>query len=316
MKDNPDKNITNDRHINLYFDYLRFEKLLSANTIESYSRDIHIYNQFLDSKKIGIFSVTYNDILDFLETLYVRFNESTISRILSALRSFYKFLLREGLIKSSPFSNIKNPKAQRKIVNLLEEEEIIKILESIPYSSMLELRDRAMFELLYSCGIRVGEIITLKLNDIDYEQKVIRFTGKGNKERIVPVGESAIDYIKKYIFASRNKLKKKIKTEKIFLNKSGSGISRQGVWKIIKKYSKLLGLDKNIYPHIFRHSYATHMIERGADLRVVQELLGHSSVSTTEVYTNLSKSHIKKTYFKFHPRNKKPSSPQTKSHLS
>ena len=301
---NLDKKDKSEKFILMYLEFLRFEKLLSENTIQSYTRDIYLYKKYLVSKKIDILSISYENVLNFLETIYLMYTETTVSRILSTIRSFYKFLLREKIISLNPFVKIKNPKLPRKMIRVLEEKEVIKILESIPYSSVLELRNRSMIELLYSCGLRVSEIVNLKLNDIDFDQGIIRFIGKGNKERILPMGQAALEFLKKYIFASRKKLKKNINTDHVFLNKNGKGISRQGFWKVLKQYSIKLNIDKNIYPHIFRHSYATHMLERGADLRVVQELLGHSSVSTTEIYTNISKRHIKDTYFKFHPRNK------------
>ncbi len=301
---NLDKKDKSEKFILMYLEFLRFEKILSTNTIKSYTRDIYLYKQFLISEKLDILTISYENVLGFLETIYFRYTESTVSRILSTLRSFYKFLVRENIIALNPFVKIKNPKLPKKMIKILEEKEVTRILEGIPYSSVLELRNRAMIEMLYSCGFRVSEIVNLKLNDIDYDQKIIRFIGKGNKERIVPIGQTALEFLKKYIFASRKKLKKNVKSDHVFLNKNGSGISRQGFWKVLKKYSSQLNIDKNIYPHIFRHSYATHMLERGADLRVVQELLGHSSVSTTEIYTNISKRHIKDTYFKFHPRGK------------
>lgn len=298
--------ISIDNHIKNFQDYLRFEKLLSKNTVESYSSDLDKFKVFIeDNLQINYLDVSYQQILLFLEYLYKNHKEASVSRILSTLRSFYKFLVREGAIEKNLFSQIRNPKMPRKLVEILDEEEVNKFLEAIPYSTKFELRDRAMFELLYSSGLRVSEIINLKLNDIDFNEDLIRFIGKGNKERIIPIGGSAKFFLRKYLRTSRYKIEREFKSDYVFLNKNGKKITRQGFWKILKKYAKRANLDKNLYPHIFRHSFATHMLERGADLRIVQELLGHSSISTTEIYTNITKKHIKETYFKYHPREKK-----------
>jgi integrase/recombinase XerD len=299
----------NENLINDFIDYLRFERRLSKNTIVSYQRDLEKYRFFLNRSKIKeILNVSNDQILYFLEFLYKTQNSSSVSRILSTLRTFYKYLVRDGKIQKNPFSSIKNPKLPKKILEILDEQEVKKFLESIPSSSNLELRDKAMFELLYSCGMRVSEIVDLKLSDIDFDEGLIRFIGKGNKERITPVGDTAKDCLEKYIRAARYNLERERKSENVFLNRNGQKITRQGFWKILKKYAGKVNASKNLYPHLFRHSYATHMLERGADLRIVQELLGHSSISTTEIYTNINKKHVKETYFKYHPRDKEKSS--------
>ncbi|MCL4378302.1 MAG: site-specific tyrosine recombinase XerD [Actinobacteria bacterium] len=295
-----------DRYITQFTDCLRFEKLLSANTIISYKRDLNKFRSFIKNNKItDVTKITSIEILNFLEVLHKNQSESSVSRILSSLRSFYKYLVRDGISDRNPFSQIKNPKLHEKILETIDENEMLRFLDKIPDSTSLEVRDKAMFELLYSCGIRVSEIVGLRLHDIDFEENLVRFTGKGNKERIAPIGETAKFYLKNYLDHARYNIEREFKTDYFFLNKNGKKLTRQGFWKILKKYVKQLGIDKNLYPHLFRHSYATHMLERGADLRIVQELLGHSSISTTEIYTNISKKHIKDTYFKYHPRNKK-----------
>jgi len=299
----------NEKLINDFIDCLRFERRLSKNTIVSYERDLEKYRFFLNRSKIKeILNVSNDQILYFLEFLYKTQNSSSVSRILSTLRTFYKYLVRDGKIQKNPFSSIKNPKLPKKILEILDEQEVKKFLESIPSSSYLELRDKAMFELLYSCGIRVSEIVDLKLSDIDFDEGLIRFIGKGNKERITPIGDSAKDCLEKYIRAARYNLERERKSENVFLNRNGQKLTRQGFWKILKKYAGKVNSGKNLYPHLFRHSYATHMLERGADLRIVQELLGHSSISTTQIYTNINKKHVKETYFKYHPRDKEKSS--------
>ncbi len=294
-----------DNHIENFIDYLRFERLLTQNTIESYNRDLKKYLYYLKDRGISDpEDVNHEEILKFLEQLYNTQSDSSVSRILSTLRSFYKFLLRTDRIKKNPFSKIKNPKLPIKEISVLSQDEINKFLEGIPSSTRLQMRDRAMIELLYSCGVRVSEIINLRVSDIDMDEDLIRFIGKGNKERIVPVSETAKKYLAGYMNAARFGIEREKKSDFVFLNKNGSKLSRQGFWKILKKYSKKSDSKKNLYPHIFRHSFATHMLEEGADLRIVQELLGHSSISTTEIYTNLDKKHIKDSYFKYHPREK------------
>ena len=288
-----------------YIDYLRFERLLSSNTVDSYKRDLRKLILFLEQNIIGNFQeITNSDILTFLEHLYQSQSDRSVSRILSSIRSFYRYLLRSDKISKSPFGHIKNPKVPNKDVEILDQTEMTGFLENIACSTYLELRDRAMFELLYSCGIRVSEITNLKLGDIDIEEGLIRFIGKGSKERITPIGETAKDFLIKYLNSARCNIEREIKNDYVFLNSRGNKVSRQGFWKILKKYAKKQNIDKNLYPHIFRHSFATHLLEEGADLRIVQELLGHSSISTTEIYTNLDKRHIKESYFKHHPREK------------
>ena len=296
---------SNENLINDFIDCLRFERRLSKNTIVSYQRDLEKYRFFLNRSKIKeILNVSNDQILYFLEFLYKTQNSTSVSRVLATLRTFYKYLVRDGKIQKNPFSSIKNPKMPKKILEVLNEQEVKKFLESIPSSTYLELRDKAMFELLYACGIRVSEIVDLKLADIDFDEGLIRFIGKGNKERITPVGNSAKDCLGKYIRAARYNLERERKSENVFLNRNGQKLTRQGFWKILKKYAGKANVSKNLYPHLFRHSYATHMLERGADLRIVQELLGHSSISTTQIYTNINKKHVKETYFKYHPRDK------------
>jgi integrase/recombinase XerD len=301
-----EKEIKN-RDINLilkrYLEYLRFEKLLLQNTISSYTRDLTKFKDFLKDHNIKNFTgLKKEQVLDFLKFLHKGQSESSIARILSTLRSFYKFLVREEICRKNPWVQINNPKKPKKILEVLSIGEVERFLDSIPSSTKLELRDKAMFELIYSCGLRVSELINLRLQDIDFDQELIRFIGKGDKERITPVGRNGLFYLKKYIRTSRYKIEREKKSDYVFLNKYGNKITRQGFWKILKKYAGRINLDKNVYPHIFRHSFATHMIQQGADLKTVQELLGHSSISTTEIYTSLNKNYIKEAYFKYHPR--------------
>ncbi len=300
---------TESKDLNYYVfkfnDYLKFERLMLPNTVDSYLRDLKKFTDFLKSNHIKNYcEISKEQILNFLQGLYEKQSESSISRILSTLRSFYKFLLIEGVCRKNFWIQINNPLKPRKMPDILKVEEVEKFLDNIPTINKLGKRDRAMFEILYSCGLRVSEIVNLKMQNIDFEEGMIRFKGKGEKERIVPVGEKGIKYLQKYLGESRYEINSNVSSDYVFINRSGRKITRQGFWKILKKYAKRSEINKNIYPHIFRHSFATHMIQRGADLRIVQELLGHSSISTTEIYTNLDKDYIKKVYFKYHPREK------------
>ncbi|MCJ7666211.1 MAG: site-specific tyrosine recombinase XerD, partial [Actinobacteria bacterium] len=292
-----------EKNINYYFEYLRFERLLMPNSISSYERDIKKFKYHLFSNpEVSFLNISKPQILDFLKILYEDQSDISVSRILSTLRGFYKFLIRQQIIKRNPWSGISNPRSSKKILDILEIEEVVRFLESIPQSTPSDLRDRAMFEILYSCGLRVSEVCGLRSGDIDFDEHLLRFIGKGDKERIVPLGDTALIYLKKYIYSARGKIEKEKKTDYLFLNMRGGRLSRQGYWKILKKYANKAGIEKNLYPHIFRHSFATHLLQRGADLRTVQKLLGHSSISTTEIYTNLTKKYLKDAYFKYHPR--------------
>jgi integrase/recombinase XerD len=292
-----------DKYISEYIEYLRFEKLLLENTIISYKRDLAKFRHYLGEKTaIDYLNMSKEQVLDFLKFLYKSQNEVSVSRILSAIRGFYKFLIRHQVINENPWSSVKNPRTGKKVLDILDISEIDRFLESIPVSTPADLRDRAMFEMLYGCGLRVSEITGLRLGDIDREQKVLRFIGKGDKERLTPIGDSALDYLYRYLASGRGKLEKELKTDHLFLNSRGNPLTRKGFWKIMKKYAKKSGIEKNIYPHMFRHSFATHLLQRGADLITVQKLLGHSSISTTEIYTSLSREYLKDAYFKFHPR--------------
>ncbi len=291
----------NIKDVEDFLDYLRFERQLSKNTLISYARDLDKYFNFLESRSIDYLEIKHDQILKFLKWLNLILCSNSISRILSSLRNFYSFLIREEKAACNPFADISNPKLPRRLLDVLTEEEVEKFLESIPGSTPLNIRDKAMFELLYSCGLRVSEIVNLKIKNIDADQGLLVFIGKGDKERITPIGSKAIDALNKYLYFARHKIDK-TGEEHVFLNRFGKKMSRQGFWKIMKKYAKRLGLGKKFYPHIFRHSFATHMLERGADIRTVQELLGHSSISTTEIYTTVTKKHLKNIYFKYHPR--------------
>ncbi len=304
MDRNKNKNISSlKKYIYEYIEYLRFEKLLLDNSVISYRRDLEKFRFYITNQKnIDFLKLSKEQVLDFLKYLYKSQNEISVSRILSSVRGFYRFLIRHQVTTINPWSAVKNPRIPKKILDILDIEEIVSFLECISTSTPTDLRDRAMFEVLYGCGLRVSELTSLKIHNLDEEQGLLRFVGKGDRERITPIGETAMHFLNRYLAAGRGRLEKGKKTDSLFLNAMGLPLSRKGFWKIMKKYAEKSGIKKNIYPHIFRHSFATHLLQQGADLITVQKLLGHSSISTTEIYTSLSKEYLKDAYFRFHPR--------------
>ncbi|MFN3739396.1 MAG: site-specific tyrosine recombinase XerD [Thermodesulfovibrionales bacterium] len=279
-----------------YLDYLSAEKGLSPNTIESYGRDIKKFLFFLKNKT----NFTRRDISLFIERLRIEgHNSSSIARYLSSIRSFCKYLILERFIDEDPSENLETPKKWLRLPKALSLDEIIRILE-LQADSRYYLRDRAMLELMYACGLRVSEIISLKIEDIRFDAGFIRIKGKGSKERIVPVSERALLFVKRYMEELRPALLKNGSSEEIFLTNRGKAMTRQRFWQALKFYGKIAGIE--ISPHMLRHSFATHMLEGGADLRSLQKMLGHSDISTTQIYTKVSSERLKKTYLKYHPR--------------
>jgi len=293
-------------HINQYKNHLKLERSLADNSVMAYVRDVEKLEEFFQIKKIDLppQDVTTQQIHDFLEYI----NEFKISaysqaRILSGLKSFFQYLIGEGLLESSPLALVESPRLGRKLPDVLSFEEIEIILNAIDHSTSAGQRSRAMIEVLYSSGLRVSELIQLTLNNLYFDIGFIRVTGKGNKERLVPIGTDAIKYLGIYINEVRVHLKIKNGHESfVFLNNRGSKISRVSVFSMIKDVVRLAGIDKNVSPHTFRHSFATHLIEGGADLRAVQEMLGHESITTTEIYTHIDRDYLKQIIKEFHPR--------------
>jgi len=282
-----------------YLDYLKYERKLSNNTISSYSDNLNQFKKYFENK--NILTLTESDIKSFIRSLDK--TEKTKAHYLTVLNSFYNFLCNENKIKINPCENIKQPKLPKKLPNYLTIEEVDKLLD-VRLDNPLAYRNKAMLELLYSTGIRISELINLKLNNIDFTDELIRVMGKGSKERIIPLGEEAIKYLKMYINQYRNLILKTKTSDDLFINNFGNKITRQGFFKIIKKECAIHGIEKNVSPHTLRHSFATHMLNNGADLRIIQELLGHSDISTTQIYTHISKDKIKQDY-ELHPRSKK-----------
>ncbi len=282
--------------------YLLIDKNYSNNTIDSYNNDLEKYFFFMKKKNIKIRNITKEDIIDYINNLKNNnINEKSIAHNLSVIRSFYKFLILEKYIEKTPTEFIDLPKIKKTLPNVLSIEEVDKLLD-ITLKDNFSYRNKAMLELLYATGLRVSELVNLKLEDIDLEECFIRTIGKGNKERIIPIGEIALNYLKEYIIYYRSSLLKKEKNDYLFLNNHGKRMTRQGFFIIIKKIADEKKINKDISPHTLRHSFATHLLEHGADLRSIGELLGHSSVQTTEIYTHISNEKLKKDYMS-HPHN-------------
>lgn len=286
-----------------FLDYLSVEKGLSKNTLEAYARDLESYHRFLEDRvKFSAWdSVKRDHIMQFLlEEKKRGLEAASIARKMVAVKVFHRFLLKERFIKEDITSVLESPRLWKRLPQFLSVQEMDSLLRHAAEDKNTPLRDRAFLELLYATGMRVSEIVGLKLGDLNFEGAFIRCSGKGSKERIVPVGKQALEHCRKYL----EKVRFKIQTPapEFFLGRNGKGMSRIYAWQIIKKYAKAAGIQKNITPHTFRHSFATHLLERGADLRVVQELLGHSDISTTQIYTHVSRDRLKSIHAKFHPR--------------
>lgn len=298
--------MTWDLLITQFKHYLKLERALADNSIDAYVRDIKKLQQFAESSDEVLLplDITHTRITDFIQLL----NELGMSafsqaRIISGLKSFFKYLLFEGEIKIDPTHLIESPQLGRKLPDTLDLHEIDKLLAAIDHSKPEGPRNRAILETLYSCGLRVSELIGLRLSNLFIEAGYIRVIGKGDKERLVPIGREAIKYISIYKEESRNHLEIKPGNEDfVFLNRRGAMLSRVMIFTIIKNLAKVAGIKKNISPHTFRHSFATHLIEGGADLRAVQEMLGHESITTTEIYTHLDRAYLQQVIQDFHPR--------------
>lgn len=289
-------------------DYLRYSQIergLSANTITSYRQDLTAFINFLKKEHLMTWPTKALDIDAFLaQQRDLNKATSSISRLISSLRKFYQWLVRQNIQKINPMLEIDSPKKRRSLPVALTVDEINHLLEQPNTNKKLGLRDRALLETLYATGIRVSELINLKFNDLHEELKLIKVFGKGSKERLIPISEVALSWIESYKEKVRDPLILKVgqNCDFIFLNSRGTALTRQAVWQIIKKYCNMAGIQKNVTPHTLRHTFATHLLENGADLRVVQEILGHSDISTTQIYTNLSQKHILQVYAKTHPR--------------
>jgi integrase/recombinase XerD len=289
-----------------YFDFLSVEKGLAANTIESYKNDLIKFFEYLLSSNMDWKDLDRRKIDSYLTSAQNEgISVATISRYISSIRSFYKFTLNEKILAFNPVEDIELPRKPKRLPDFLTNEEVDRLLATPDKSTHIGLRDAAMFELLYATGERVSEIINLKMEDINLEEDYLLCSGKGGKQRLIPFGEQAAELLRQYILNSRPHFLKRLPSPYLFISNRGEALSRKTFWKMIKTYRLKSSIEKNFSPHTLRHSFATHLLERGADLRSVQILLGHSDISTTQIYTHINQTRIKSIYDKYHPRAKR-----------
>lgn len=287
--------ICEDKNVKFYLEYLKYERRMSENTIESYGENLRMLLEYI---KKDILNLTTDDIRNFISNMEA--TPKTKAHYLSVVNSFYNYMIFNGKIEDNPCNGIRAPKLEKKLPNYLTSEEIDRLLD-IKLTKPIDYRNKAMLETLYATGARISELINLKLNQVDFDECIIRVLGKGKKDRIIPLGNTALNYLKLYINEYRAFILKTKNSEYVFVNKNGTGISRQGFFKILKKIAKESGIDKEVSPHTLRHSFATYLLNNGADLRVIQELLGHENLVTTEIYSHLSNKKIEEDY-QHHPR--------------
>ena len=290
-----------NKYIDEFENYLLFEKKYSMNTSSNYLRDLKGLCEFLNDKKVSL--ISKNDIENYINYLGGRLDSSSISRNISAFKSFFKYLKLNKVIDKNPMELISNPKPAKKLPKVLSEDEVVNLLD-IDLNDDFDYRNKAMLELMYSSGLRVSELINLKVNDIDLDDECVRVFGKGSKERVIPLNEYAVYYLKEYLINHRGELFKHGENDFLFLNNHGKNMTRQGFFKIIKKLAFQKNIKTDFSPHTLRHSFATHLLKHGADLRSIQELLGHSDISSTQIYTHVSNEKLKNDYTSYHPHGK------------
>jgi len=288
--------------------YLEFERGLSRNTLDAYRTDLLQYGRFLEAREESALEATPGDVADFLEALAkgdedrAPASPATIHRKSACLRSFYRHLRRDGLLDTDPTATLSTPRRSRKLPQVLTRGEVEKLLSQPRGTEPAALRDRALLEVMYACGLRASEAIGLELMDVDVEEGVLRARGKGSKERVVPIGQAALKALRLYLERGRPKLVKGAPEAHLFVNFRGGHLTRQGLYKIVRRHAQTAGLADRMSPHTLRHTFATHLLSGGCDLRSVQEMLGHADVSTTQLYTHLSSERLKDVYFRAHPR--------------
>ena len=289
-----------------YLHFLRVERQLAANTLTSYERDLKNYLQYLREVEQldSLRKVERVHILNHLRHLKDTTKTSrTVARHISSIRSFHQFLIRERVVDQDPTVHLEMPQMEKKLPSILSIEEVDALIQAPVTSKASGIRDQAMLELLYASGMRVSECINLNVEDVHLTMGFVRCIGKGGKERIIPLGNAALKACRTYLENARNELvKTDAKTDALFINQRGKRLTRQGFWKLLKQHAQKAGIQKELTPHTLRHSFATHLIENGADLRAVQEMLGHADISTTQIYTHVSKTRLKDVYSQFHPR--------------
>jgi len=287
-----------------YYNHLLIEKGAAGNTLEAYSRDLKRFVTFLEEKGVSdVHAVGSQHVIDFLVQIKGEgLSANSMNRCLAALRGFYKFLLQEKAVAESPLAHIELAKVWMRLPDTVSKEEMNSILSQPGDQTPAAIRDSAILELLYATGLRVSELASLTMNSFNWQVGFLVIMGKGSKERVVPVGKTAYDCVRRYVDEARPMLLKSKSTDVLFLNRFGETFTRQGLWKLIIHYAQKAGLQKNVHPHTFRHSFASHLLEGGADLRAVQVMLGHSDISTTQIYTHVSRERLKEIHRKYHPR--------------
>ncbi len=288
----------------LFLSYCKLERSLSRNTVESYGFDLERLRGFLTQKKIeAVGEVTPEVLSEYARVLYdLGFAATSVQRTLSTLRGYFGYLASDGVITGDPTELLESPKSARYLPSVITIEEMLSLFNAVDVKKRLGVRDRALLETLYATGMRVSELTDFAFEQIMFDEGMVRIIGKGSKERIVPIGDVAVDWIKKYLETERPFLSRPSTDSSVFLNGRGTKLSRMGIWKIIQRYAQKARLEKKISPHTFRHSFATHLLEGGADLRAVQEMLGHANIVTTEIYTHVDREYLKEVHRSFHPR--------------
>ena len=297
------KNISHNDYLDSFLDSVWAEQGLSKNTLVSYEHDIKSFLIFLNDNKVGLFKVQQSDINSFVSFRFSKgISSSSNMRLISSLKKFFVYLVSHNFIKKNPTENIESPRKVKLLPHTIDVESVDKLLNSPDLKTRFGARDKAMLEILYACGLRVSELVSLKFSQVVIESNFLRVMGKGSKERIIPINDYALTFLKTYIEDFRSEFMKSKKTDSLFLSNRGLEMTRHSFWHIIKKYALQAGINDHLSPHTLRHAFATHMINNGADLRVVQLLLGHSDLSTTQLYTHIAKNELKELHCKNHPR--------------
>ena len=297
------KNISHNDYLDSFLDSIWAEQGLSKNTLVSYEHDIRSFLDYLNDNKVKLFDAQQSDINLFVSFRFSKgISSSSNMRLISSLKKFFIYLVSRNFIKKNPTENIESPRKVKLLPHTIDAESVDKLLNSPDLKTRFGARDKAMLEILYACGLRVTELVSLKFSQVVIESNFLRVMGKGSKERIIPINDYALSFLKTYIDDFRSEFIKSKKTDSLFLSNRGAEMTRHSFWHIIKKYAMQAGINEHLSPHTLRHAFATHMINNGADLRVVQLLLGHSDLSTTQLYTHIAKNELKELHCKNHPR--------------
>lgn len=288
--------------LDVFIDHLWLEDGLAKNTLESYRLDLSAFSLWLTKQNKQLLTVDQADIQQYLAVRFPKSKARSISRLIASLRRFYRYLMRDNKISLDPTIQIQSPKLPRSLPKSLNEDEVLALLNAPNLNESAGLRDRAMLELLYACGLRVSELVGVKVTEVSINDGVVRVTGKGSKTRLVPMGEEAVDWISRYLSEARPDILQKRLCDALFVTNRGEAMTRQAFWYLIKRYALLAGISKPMSPHVLRHAFATHLLNHGADLRVVQMLLGHADISTTQIYTHVARERLKQLHSAHHPR--------------